>query len=277
MTKEQCFVDVNNVDVMNYKTLLRFIDDVERIQKVPAGYAVNFSNVQIALTRHAFTLSLEGRIILEQKRDTCRWSDSDLLQRLGANRLVEFKIDPRYLDMSISQCKYGNVVRVDENGTCVGGLLCCLIFLDKLKQRHSLNLLNLTFRVPQREGFTQYYVNSVVRDPDCRYYMLDSTPETRQFVYDRLGLTGAPKEINRESLLVTSTPVDLDSTTKTKSYAAMFNPVFCVAVRGLQLHAPEITNKIHQVAILNESYPLGDKKFEDVLDGILPSDKSESE
>lgn len=277
MTKEQCFVDVNNVDVLNYKSLLRYIEDAERIEKVPAGYAVNFGNVQLALTRHAFTLSLEGRIILEQKRDTCRWSDSDLLKRLNVNRLVEFKIVPKFLDMGISQSKFGTVVRIDNDGTCVGGLLACLIFLDKLKQRHSLNLLNLTFRVPQREGFTQYYINTVERDPKCRYFMLDSTPETRQFVCQRLGFNSVPKEMNRESLLVTSTPMDLDSAKLNRSYAALFDPVFCVSVRDLKLYAPEITDSIHRVKILNESYQLGDKKFEEALDEILPSDTSGAE
>lgn len=274
MAKEQSFVDVNNVDVMNYKSLLRCIGESENIEKVPAGYSANFGNVQLSLTRHVFSLSLEGRVILELKRDSCRWSDDDLLRRLGVNRLVEFKIDPSLIDMKITSCKFGEVVKTDDLGTCVGGLLSCLIFLDKLKQRHNLNLLSLTFRVPQREGFTQYYVNTVKGDPECRYFLVDSTPETRRFVYQRLGLTCNPKECSRDNLLVSSVPIDIDCVSRNSGYSALLDPVFCVAVKGMNLHAREITNQVCRVDT-SESLP-SDKKFEDVLDEVLPSKTSTS-
>lgn len=244
MTKEQGFIDVNNVDVLNYKSILGSIEDTDCVKKVPAGYAINYGNVQLALTRHAFTLSLGGRIVLEQKRDTCRWSDLDLLRRLNVNRLVAFKISSEYLDTQYSKSKFGTVVPIDNEGTCVGGLLACLIFLDKLKQRHSINLLNLTFRVPQREGFTKYYSAVADRDPKCRYFILDSTVESRQFVLQRLGFNRIPDQINRESLLVTTNVIDLDSAEKNKSYSSMVDPVFCVSVRDMELNAVEITERL---------------------------------
>ena len=179
--------------------------------------------------------------------------DEETLIRLGANRIVEVRLDPRDLQLDKVDKKFNDVVRVGNDGCVVGGLLSILIFINNVKSQSTLHtdVRSITFCVPRREVFTEFYINTVVRKEGYRYFMVDSNHVIRNFIAGRIGLTSNRRHaINLESLLRSPRLIDAESMKNNSAYDSMFDPAFCVGIRDMEIRGTEITKQIKQVDVL---------------------------
>lgn len=245
------FVDVRNEEVLSYKSLLNVIDGGSLI-KVPAGYAIQYGNVLLSLTRHAFSLSLEGRVVLEVKRSNTRISDASLLYRLGANRLVSFELPTKLCRMQHAVTPQGTVVHCGE-GKLVGGLMACLIFIDRIKKETLLDSKSLSFRVPTRDQYKCYFINTISPEKDVRYTLVDANAAARVFINERTSGKAYPKpQLCREGVLQSPVVIDLD---KEHIPHLSLDPLLCVSAVGLKLIGVDITEDVNTTYEMRHALP----------------------